>query len=44
VLPAADEPVHPDPWEEGFDVSEPVDESDEPALVRDDAPRRFRRR
>jgi hypothetical protein len=44
VLPAADEPVHPDPWEEGFDGSEPVDESDEPALVQDDAPRRFRRR
>ena len=44
VLPAADEPVHPDPWEEGFDGSEPVDESDDPALVRDDAPRRFRRR
>jgi hypothetical protein len=47
VLPAADEPVHQDrqdPWEESFDGSESAAESDEPALARDDAPRRFRRR
>jgi hypothetical protein len=44
VLPAADEPRQLDHWEEGFDGSEAVDEGDEPALVQDDAPRRFRRR
>jgi len=44
VLPAADEPARLDPWEEGFDGSKPGDESDDPALVQDDAPRRFRRR
>jgi len=38
----ADEPVRSDPWEEGFDGSEAVEE--EPALVQDEAPRRFRRR
>jgi hypothetical protein len=44
VLPAADEPVQPDPWEEGFDGSKTPDEGEEPALVQEDAPRRFRRR
>jgi hypothetical protein len=44
VLPAVDEPVRADPWEEGFDDAEVAGESDEPALARDDAPRRFRRR
>ena len=44
VLPSAEEPAHPDPWEQGFDGSEAADESDDPALVQDDAPRRFRRR
>ena len=44
VLPPADEPAHLDPWEQGFDGSEAVDESDDPALAQDDAPRRFRRR
>jgi hypothetical protein len=33
-----------DPWEEGFDSPGTVDESDEPALVEDEAPRGFRRR
>jgi hypothetical protein len=33
-----------DPWEEGFDSLGAVDESDEPALVEDEAPRGFRRR
>jgi hypothetical protein len=44
VLQAADEHVNLDPWEQGFDGSEAVGEGDDPALVRDDAPRRFRRR
>jgi hypothetical protein len=44
VLPAADEPVQLDPWEEGFAGSEPGDESDEAALAQDEGPRRFRRR
>jgi hypothetical protein len=43
VLPAAPEPPS-DPWEEGFDGPEAFGESDEPALVEDEAPRRFRRR
>jgi hypothetical protein len=44
VLPAADDRGRPDPWEEGFDASETLDETDGAALVQDDAPRRFRRR
>jgi hypothetical protein len=44
VLPAADEPARLDPWEEGFDGPEAADESDDPAQVHGDAPRRFRRR
>src|SRR5712691_6120317 len=44
VLPAADEPVHPDPWEEGFDSSEASDDTDESVLAQEDVPRRFRRR
>jgi len=44
VLPPADEPVRLDPWEQGFDGSEAVDASDDSALAKDDAPRRFRRR
>jgi hypothetical protein len=44
VLPAADELVHSDPWEQGFDASGAVAESDDAALAQDDAPRRFRRR
>jgi hypothetical protein len=44
VLPPADESLRSDPWEDGFDGSESVAESDEPALAEDDAPRRFRRR
>jgi hypothetical protein len=44
VLPAADEPVHADPWEEGFDGPGTIDESDEPASVEHEAPRGFRRR
>jgi hypothetical protein len=43
VLPAAPEPPS-DPWEVGFDGPEAFGESDEPALVEDEAPRRFRRR
>ena len=43
VLPA-DEQGQLDPWEEGFDDSVTDDESEEPALVKDEAPRRFRRR
>jgi hypothetical protein len=43
VLPAAEE-LAPDPWEEGFDGPEAFDEIEEPALVEDEAPRRFRRR
>jgi hypothetical protein len=44
VLPATDEAAHPDPWEEGFDGSGAADDTDESALVQDEAPRRFRRR
>jgi len=44
VLPAADDRARPDPWEEGFDASETLDETDGAALVQDHAPRRFRRR
>jgi hypothetical protein len=44
VLPAGEEPTRSDPWEEGFDGPAAVDESDEPAFVEDEAPRRFRRR
>jgi len=44
VLPAAEEPARPDPWEEGFDGPEVFDEIGEPELVEDKAPRRFRRR
>jgi hypothetical protein len=44
VLPADEEPARMDPWEEGFDSPGTVDESDEPALVEDEAPRGFRRR
>jgi hypothetical protein len=44
VLPAADEPAHADPWEEGFDGPGTIDESDEPAFVEHEAPRGFRRR
>jgi hypothetical protein len=44
VLPAGEDPVRPDPWEEGFDGPAAVDESDEPPFVEDEAPRRFRRR
>jgi hypothetical protein len=44
VLPAADEPAQLDPWEQGFDGSQAGDASDDPALVQDDARRRFRRR
>ena len=43
VLPAAAEPAA-DPWEEGFDGPAAFDEIEEPALVEDEAPRRFRRR
>jgi len=44
VLPATDEAARPDPWEEGFDGSGAADDTDESALVQDEAPRRFRRR
>jgi hypothetical protein len=44
VLPPAEERVQLDPWEQGFDGSEAVDQSDDSALAQDDAPRRFRRR
>jgi cytoskeletal protein RodZ len=44
VLPAAEELTRPDPWEEGFDGSEALGKSDEPALVEDEESRRFRRR
>jgi hypothetical protein len=44
VLPAAEEPARSDPWEEGFDGPEAFDESGEPELVEEEAPRRFRRR
>jgi hypothetical protein len=44
VLPAVDGPAHLDPWEEGFDRTEAVVEKDDPAVVHEDAPRRFRRR
>jgi hypothetical protein len=44
VLPAAEEPERADPWEEGFDSPGSRDESEEPASVEDEAPRRFRRR
>ncbi len=44
VLPADEEPARMDPWEEGFDSPGTVDESDEPAVVEDDAPPGFRRR
>ena len=44
VLPAAEELSRPDPWEEGFDGPEAFGEIEEPALVEDEAPRRFRRR
>jgi hypothetical protein len=44
VLPADEKPDRPDPWETGFDGPEAVDESDEPELLEDEAPRRFRRR
>jgi hypothetical protein len=44
VLPAAEEVARPDPWEEGFDGPEAFDEIEEPELVEDEAPRRFRRR
>jgi hypothetical protein len=43
VLPA-EELARTDPWEEGFDGPEAFDESEEPAPVEDEAPRRFRRR
>jgi hypothetical protein len=43
VLPA-DEQGHTDPWEQGFDDSVTDDESEEPAVIEDEAPRRFRRR
>jgi hypothetical protein len=43
VLPA-EELARSDPWEEGFDGPEAFDESEEPALLEDEAPRRFRRR
>jgi hypothetical protein len=44
VLPAVEEPERMDPWEQGFDGPEAAGESDEPALIQDQAPRRFRRR
>jgi hypothetical protein len=44
VLPAAEEPVRSDPWEEGFDSPWSPDSSEEPAPVEDEAPRGFRRR
>lgn len=44
VLPVGEEQVNLDPWEEGFDGPEPDDRSDEPELVEDESPRRFRRR
>jgi hypothetical protein len=44
VLPADLQPPGSDPWETGFDGPEGVDESDEPELVEDERPRRFRRR
>jgi len=44
VLPAAEEPARPDPWEEGFDSPWSRDESEEPAPIEDEAPRGFRRR
>jgi hypothetical protein len=44
VLPAAEGVARPDPWEEGFDGPDSSDEIEEPGLVEDDAPRRFRRR
>jgi hypothetical protein len=44
VLPAAGELPQTDPWEDGFDAPGATDESDEPALVEDEAPRGFRRR
>ncbi len=43
VVPA-DERGHLDPWEQGFDDSVTDDESEEPALIKDEARRRFRRR
>ena len=44
VLLAGQEPANLDPWEEGFNGPRVVDESEEPALAQDEAPRRFRRR
>jgi len=44
VLPAAEEPVRPDPWEAGFDSPWSLDESDEAAPAEDETPRGFRRR
>jgi hypothetical protein len=44
VLPAGDGLPQADPWEEGFDAPETMDESDQPAFVEDEAPRGFRRR
>jgi hypothetical protein len=44
VLPADAEAEHSDPWESGFDGPGDHDPSDEPELVEEEAPRRFRRR
>src|SRR5438105_6958158 len=53
VLPADEESVHADPWEEGFDapvsaeaaeIGERDEETDESVLVEEPARRRFRRR
>ena len=44
VLPAGQGPANLDPWEDGFDAPGEVDESNEPELLEDGAPRRFRRR
>jgi hypothetical protein len=43
VLPGQ-EPASLDPWEEGFNGPRAVDENEEPVLVEDEGPRRFRRR
>jgi hypothetical protein len=44
VLPSGEQPLYLDPWEEGFDGPEALAGDDEPELVEDQAPRRFRRR
>ena len=44
VLPPSEDLPRMDPWEEGFDGPGAVDESGDPALVEDEAPRGFRRR